>query len=86
MDEKNQILIDLNLSAEVARAADSIVAKGGPQDLSATASHLCGALGLVLFSLSKPGRALECIPGIKKALHDIIFRLEQMEASKIHDH
>lgn len=86
MDEKNQILIDLNLSAEVARAADSIVANGKTQDLSATASHLCGALGLVLFSLSKPGRALECIPGIESALHDVIFRLEQLEAAKTPDH
>lgn len=79
MDSDTKLLVDLNLSAEVARAANLIVTRGEQSDLSTTAAHLCGALGLVLFAMSKPGTSSDCIPGLVDAMQGILLRLESIE-------
>lgn len=80
MGSEDKLPVDINLSAEIARAADLIVNQGHTQDLRATAAHLCGALGLVLFSMSKPGASMNCIPGITEAMRAILLRIEALDA------
>lgn len=86
MDDENALRIDLNISAELARAANLIVNQGEASDLSSTAAHLCGALGLVLFSMSKPGETLECIPGLMKAMRDILLQIESIDGDDLSMH
>ncbi|MBR9972109.1 hypothetical protein [Magnetospirillum sulfuroxidans] len=80
MDIEDQLSVDLNLSAQIARSTHLLVSQEYPEDLKATAAHLCGALSLVLFSMSKPGTSMNCIPGIAEAMKSILIRIEKLDA------
>lgn len=80
MFEKPNLEVDLNVSAEIAKAASALVANfRRSENLSDIAAHLCGALAIVLIALSKPGRSQECLPGLTEALKVIIQRVEALE-------
>jgi len=85
MGIEDQLFVDLNLSAQIARSAHLFVSQEHSEDLKATAAHLCGALGLIIFSMSKPGTSMNCIPGIAEAMREILLRIEKIDVESLCD-